>query len=117
MAAIYAAIGVINAVVIAIGERRREYAVARLTGYSRGQVVAGAVLESAIVTATGLLLGWLAALAGLIGISGVAGPLVIPWGIVWLTIPAAFLMVGATRMWTTLAATRLAPISLAGARE
>jgi putative ABC transport system permease protein len=117
MAAIYAAIGVINAVVIATGERRREFAVARLTGYTRGQVVAGALLESAIVTATGLLLGWLAALATLIGISGVTGTLVIPWGIVWLTVPAAFLVVGATSMWTTLAATRLAPIALAGARE
>jgi putative ABC transport system permease protein len=117
MAAIYAAIGVINAVVIATGERRREFAVARLTGYSRGQVVASALLESAIVTLTGLLLGWLAALATLIGISGVAGTLVIPWGTVWLTVPAAFLVVSATSMWSTLAATRRAPIALAGARE
>ncbi|WP_199853118.1 FtsX-like permease family protein [Plantactinospora sp. BC1] len=117
MATIYAAIGVINAVVIGTGERRREFAVARLTGYSRGQVVASALLESAIVTVTGLLLGLLGALATLIGISGVAGTLVAPWGIVWLTIPSAFLAVGATSVWTTLAATRLAPIALAGARE
>ncbi len=117
MAAIYAAIGVINAIVIATGERRREFAVARLTGYSRGQVVASALLEATIVTGTGLLLGWLAALATLIGISGVAGTLVIPWDIVWLTIPAAFLVVGVTSVWTTLAATRSAPIALLGARE
>ena len=117
MAAIYAAIGVINAIVIATGERRRELAIARLTGYSRGQVVASALLESTIVTGAGLLLGSLAAMATLIGISGVAGTLVIPWGIVGLTIPAAFLAVGATSVWTTLAATRSAPIALVGARE
>ncbi|MBI9114876.1 FtsX-like permease family protein [Sanguibacter suaedae] len=117
MAAIYAAIGVINAIVIAAGERRREFAIARLSGYSRGQVVAGALLESTIVTGAGLLLGSLAAVATLIGISGVAGTLVIPWGIVWRTVPAAFLVVGATSVWTTLAATRSAPIALVGARE
>lgn len=117
MAAIYAAIGVINAIVIATGERRREFAIARLTGYSRGQVVASALLESTIVTGAGLLLGLLAAMASLIGISGVAGILIIPWGVVWLTVPAAFLVVGATSVWTTLAATRPAPITLVGARE
>jgi putative ABC transport system permease protein len=117
LAALYAVIGVINAVVIAAGERRREFAVARLTGFSRRQVIGGALLESSVVTVTGLLLGWLAALATLIGISGVAGTMVVPWGIFWLTVLGAFVVVGATSGWTSLSATRPAPISLAGTRE
>jgi putative ABC transport system permease protein len=117
LASLYAVIAVINAVVMAAGERRREFAVARLTGFSRGQVVGSALLESAVVTVTGLVLGWLSALATLIGISGVAGTVVMPWGIFWLTVLGAFIVVGATNVWTSLAATRATPISLAGARE
>jgi putative ABC transport system permease protein len=117
LAALYAVIAVVNAVVIAAGERRREFAVARLTGLSRGQVVGGALLESSVVTVTGLLLGWLAALATLVGISGVAGTMVVPWGVFWLTVLGAFVVVGTASVWTTLAATRPAPISLAATRE
>jgi putative ABC transport system permease protein len=117
LAAIYAVIAVVNAVVIAAGERRREFAVARLTGLSREQVIGGALLESAVVTVSGLLLGCLAGLATLIGISGVAGTMVVPWGVFWLTVLGAFVVVGATSVWTSLAVTRAAPISLAGSRE
>ncbi|WP_329237740.1 ABC transporter permease [Actinoallomurus sp. NBC_01490] len=117
LAALYAMIAVVNAVVIAAGERRREFAVARLTGFGRGQVIATALLESSVVTVTGLGLGWLAALATLIGISGVAGTVVMPWGVFWLTVLGAFLVVGATSVWTSLTATRPTPISLAGTRE
>jgi putative ABC transport system permease protein len=117
LAAIYAVIAVVNAVVIAAGERRREFAVARLTGLTREQVVGCALLESSVVTVTGLLLGWLAGLATLIGISGVAGTLVVPWGIFWLTVLGAFLVVGAASVWTSRTATRPAPISVAGPRE
>ncbi|GAA2533350.1 FtsX-like permease family protein [Winogradskya humida] len=117
LAALYAVIGVVNAVVIAAGERRREFAVARLTGFTRNQVIGTALLESAVVTVTGLLLGWLSAMAALIGISGVAGTMVIPWGAFWLTALGAFLVVGATSVWTSRSATRATPISLAGTRE
>lgn len=117
LAAIYAMIAVVNAVVIAAGERGREFAVARLTGLSREQVVGGALLESFVVTVTGLLLGWLAALATLVGISGVAGTMVVPWGVFWLTVLGAFVVVGAASVWTSLAATRPTPISLARTSE
>ncbi|MFD2421774.1 FtsX-like permease family protein [Amycolatopsis pigmentata] len=117
LAALYAVIAVVNAVVIATGERRREFAVARLTGFTRRQVIGTALLESLVVSLTGLGLGWVAALATLIGISGVAGTMVMPWGIFWLTVLGAFLVVGATSVGTTLAATRPTPIALAGTRE
>lgn len=99
------------------GERRREFAVARLMGLSREQVVGSALLESAVVTVTGLLFGWLAALATLVGISGGSGTLMVPWGVFWPTVLGAFVVVGAASVWTGLAATRPTPISPAGARE
>lgn len=117
LGSVYAVIALVNAVVIAAGERRREFAVARLTGFSRGQVVGSALLEAAVVAVTGVLLGWLAALAALIGVSGISGTLVMPWGITWLTVLGAFLVVGAASVWTSLSVTRPAPISLAAARE
>src|SRR5699024_4197170 len=70
MAGLYALLAVINAVVIAAADRRGEFAVARLSGLTRKQVVGMAVLESSIVTAAGVLLGGLAAGGSLIGISG-----------------------------------------------
>lgn len=117
LGSVYAVIALVNAIVIAAGERRREFAVARLTGFSRGQVVGSALLEAAVVAVTGVLLGWLAALAALIGVSGISGTLVMPWGITWLTVLGAFLVVGAASVWTSLSVTRPAPISLAAARE
>ncbi|WP_030378539.1 MULTISPECIES: FtsX-like permease family protein [unclassified Streptomyces] len=117
LSSLYAVIALVNAVVIAAGERRREFAVARLTGFSRGQVVGSALLEAAVVAVTGILLGWLAALASLIGVSGISGTLVMPWGITWLTVLGGFLVVGAASVWTSLTATRPAPISLAAAHE
>ncbi|MFJ8061034.1 FtsX-like permease family protein [Streptomyces sp. NPDC096142] len=117
LAALYAVIALINAIVIAAGERRREFAVARLTGFSRGQIVTAALLESSAVTVTGLVLGWFASLAALIGISGVADTLVVPWAMFWWTVLGAFIVVGTTSVWTSLSMTRPSPISLAGIRE
>ena len=62
---LYALIGVVNSVVIAAAARRREFAEARVTGMTRGQVVRAALLESSAVTAAGLVLGGLAAGSGL----------------------------------------------------
>jgi putative ABC transport system permease protein len=82
---LYAAVAVVNAVVIAGAERKVEFAVARLTGMSRPQVVRMALVEAAAVTAIGLLLGLLVAAGALAGIGSAANravgrPLVaVPW--------------------------------------
>ncbi|GAB3582407.1 hypothetical protein GCM10027445_55680 [Amycolatopsis endophytica] len=123
LAGLYALIAVINAVVIAATDRRREFAVARVTGLTRGQVVRSAVLESGAVTAIGLVLGGLAASVTLIGISSATGRitgqavLVVPWGLVAVIVLGAFAVVGATSTWTALSATRPNPVSLTGAAE
>ncbi|GLY87401.1 FtsX-like permease family protein [Actinoallomurus iriomotensis] len=120
---LYAAVAVVNAVVIAGAERTAEFAVARVTGLSRSQVVRMALIEASAVTAIGLALGGLVAAGALAGI-GAAGvravgvPLVaVPWTPLLLLVPGAFLVTGATSVWSTLSATRRQPVTLVTARE
>ncbi|AIJ22832.1 FtsX-like permease family protein [Amycolatopsis methanolica] len=123
LSGLYALIAVVNAVVIAAADRRREFAVARVTGLTRAQVVRAAVLESGAVTGIGLVLGGLAATTTLIGISAAAGRiagqsvLVVPWALITVVVLGAFAVVGATSAWTALSATRPSPVSLTGAAE
>ncbi|MEU0514065.1 FtsX-like permease family protein [Amycolatopsis sp. NPDC006125] len=123
LSGLYALIAVVNAVVIAAADRRREFAVARVTGLTRAQVVRSAVLESGAVTGIGLVLGGLAATTTLIGISAAAGRiagqsvLVVPWALIAVVVLGAFAVVGATSAWTALSATRPNPVSLTGAAE
>ncbi|MBK1786545.1 FtsX-like permease family protein [Prauserella cavernicola] len=123
LAGFYALIAVVNAVVIAAAERRREFAVARVSGLSRGQVVRMALVESWAVTVVGLLLGGLAAAGTLAGIGAATArvtgeaSIVVPWDLLGITVVGALLVVGATNVWTTLAATRSRPVALVGAGE
>ncbi len=57
MAMVYTVIAMVNAVVIAASDRRSEFAAARVTGLTRGQVVFAALAESLAVVAIGVLLG------------------------------------------------------------
>src|SRR5699024_3725858 len=121
MAGLYALLAVINAVVIAAADRRGEFAVARLSGLTRKQVVGMAVLESSIVTAAGVLLGGLAAGGSLIGSSGALqhvtgfGAIDLPWAGIGRLVAGAFLVIGATSLRTAFSATRVAPVSVVGA--
>ncbi len=120
---LYALIAVINAVVIAAAERRREFAAARVSGLSRGQVVRMALIESWAVSAIGVLLGGVAASLTMIGITSalqrITGLSVVDvqWALVAAVAAGAFVVVGLTSVWTTLPATRAAPVSLITARE
>jgi len=120
---LYALIGVINSIVIGAAARRREFAEARVTGLTRGQVVRSALLESAAVTLAGLLLGGLAASAALIAarastaaVTGVA-ELDVPWSLVAAVSGVALLVTGATSVITSWSATRRPAVALLGARE
>jgi len=114
---------VINAVVIAAAERRAEFATARVTGLTRGQVVGAALLESWAVTAVGVLLGAVAAAGSVLAMAsalkGITGEAVIdlPWPVVGAVVAGAFLVVGATSVWTSVSATRATPVSLVAAKE
>jgi putative ABC transport system permease protein len=113
MSGLYAALAVVNALVMAGAERRAEFAVARLTGLSRGQVVRAALVESCAVTTIGLMLGAVVAAAALSGMRIIA----VPWTLLALLAAGAYLVAGTTTVLTTLSATRPPPVALAAARE
>jgi putative ABC transport system permease protein len=123
LAGLYALVAVINAVVIAAADRKAEFATARVTGLDRGQVVRMALVEAGAVTTIGLLLGFLGATGTLIGIGSAVSKFTghaefdVPWGPLGLVAVGAFVVVGLTSVWTTLAATRIAPVRLVGAGE
>ncbi|SFK34315.1 putative ABC transport system permease protein [Amycolatopsis sacchari] len=117
LAGLYSLVAVINAVVIAAAERKSEFAAARVTGLDRRQVVRMALLEAEIVAGSGVLLGLLAAAGSAAGIGGAVGLVSVPWAVIGVVAAGALLVVGATSVWTTLSATRTAPVRLVGARE
>ena len=120
LAGIFAAVAVVNAVVMSTADRRREFALARMAGLTRAQVVTVALVESATVVIVGVLLGSLVAAAALAGIA--AGPyglasLAIPWRLLGLIFGAALIVVGAATAFAAHRATRPQPVSLLAARE
>lgn len=53
----YTVISLVNTLVIATGERRREFAMQRLVGSTRGQIIRMVTVEAILVAAIGVLLG------------------------------------------------------------
>jgi putative ABC transport system permease protein len=123
MATLYTLIAMVNAVVIAASDRTAEFAVARLTGLTRRQVVRAALWESQAVVVVGVLLGGLAAAGTVTGVSAAVSNIVgtsvisVPWLLFGGLAAGAALVVGVTSVVTTLAATRKPAVTLAGTRE
>ncbi|MEU6857771.1 ABC transporter permease [Glycomyces sp. NPDC046736] len=120
---LYTVIAIVNAVVIAASGRRREFAAARVTGLTRGQVVRSAVAESQAVVLIGLLLGGLAASASVLGVSIAIRNLIglnvieVPWPLLIALAAGTAVVVAVTSAVTAWSATRTPPIRLVGARE
>lgn len=116
----YIAIAVVNTLVMATGERRREFALMQLVGSTRRQVRAMMRTESVMVVLLATALGVLVAAPPLVGISyGISGQLLPN---ISLTESAAIVVALAVIGFTSLAlATRAvmrrAPIAEIGARE
>jgi putative ABC transport system permease protein len=123
LAGIYAAVAVVNAVVMATTDRRREFALARMAGLTRAQVIAVALIESFTVVVIGVLLGCAVAAAALAGVAtGTANTygvvvLAIPWRLLALILGSSLLVVGTTAAITAWSATKPQPITLLTARE
>ncbi|MGK5640733.1 ABC transporter permease [Streptomyces sp. URMC 126] len=62
----YTTLAVVNSTVVAVGDRRREFALQRLTGATKGQIMRMMAVESGFVAAVGLILGTLAAATTLV---------------------------------------------------
>jgi putative ABC transport system permease protein len=123
LATVYMLIAMVNAVVIGAASRRAEFAIARLSGLSRAQVVWMALWESMAVVVVGVVLGGIAAaftIGGVAaGVSDVVGSRVLPlpWTMFGVLTLGAVVIIGTTSVLTTLAATRRSPIRAAAAKE
>lgn len=123
LAGLYALMAVVNSVVIAGTERRREFAVARVTGLTRRQVVRTAVAEAVAVAIIGLVLGCVVAGAGLIGIGGAVHKAIgttvvfVPWTLLAVVTIGAVGIVAVTSAITASVATKDRPVSLVAAKE
>lgn len=123
LAALYTVMAVVNAMVIAGTGRRREHAVARLSGLTRGQVVATTAVEALVVTAVGLVLGGLVVAAALAGIAVAARKSVgvaiveLPWGLAAATVAGTMLLAAVVAPAVAWWVTRARPVALAAARE
>jgi putative ABC transport system permease protein len=121
MATVYTVIAIVNAVVISASDRRSEFAVARVTGLTRGQVVRVALLEALAVVAIGLLLGGIAAAATALGVSAAVKDLIglsaltVPWSVLAGVVLGITAIVGVTTFLTTRSATRTPAIRLSAA--
>ncbi|MFS8097263.1 FtsX-like permease family protein [Lentzea alba] len=123
LAGLYALMAVVNSVVIAGAERRREFAVSRVTGLTRPQAVRTAVVEAVVVAFIGLVLGCVVAGAGLVGIGGAVHKAIgvtvvyVPWTLLAIVAAGAVAVVALTSGITAALATRERPVSLVTSRE
>jgi putative ABC transport system permease protein len=116
----YIAIAVVNTLVMATGERRREFALMQLVGSTRRQVRAMMRTESVMVVLLAAVLGVLIAAPPLVGISfGISGQLLPNVSLTEsVVIIAALSIVGLISLaLATRAAMRRAPIAEIGSRQ
>lgn len=81
---VYTAISMVNTLVLATANRRREFGLQRLIGSTRGQVMRMMTIEALLVAAIGSVLGTLAAATMLVPFSIAAGGSPIPTGPWWI---------------------------------
>ena len=123
LAVLYTVMAVVNAVVIAGTGRRREHAVARLSGLTRAQVVMTTALEAAVTAITGLILGLVVVASAILGIALAAKRSVgetvieIPWTLVVATTLGSLVIAIAVSALVSRLVTRTNPIAIAAARE
>lgn len=81
---VYAAISMVNTLVLATGHRRREFGLQRLTGSTRGQVMRMMTVEALMVAVIGCVLGSLVAATMLVPFSVAFSGSPIPSGPLWI---------------------------------
>ncbi|WP_327636994.1 FtsX-like permease family protein [Kribbella sp. NBC_00482] len=92
----YTAVSVVNTLVSTTLRRRREFALQRLTGSTRFQVLRMLTTESTLVTLTGVTLGTAVALACLLPFSAKVSTDALPTGPIWIYL----VVVGAAALLT-----------------
>ncbi|MFI7063383.1 ABC transporter permease [Kribbella sp. NPDC050124] len=101
----YTAVSVVNTLVSTTLRRRREFALQRLTGSTRAQVLRMLTTESTLVWLTGITLGTLVALACLIPFSAKVSGSALPTGPLWIYLLIAAAAAALTFLSTLIPAT------------
>ncbi|WIE82470.1 ABC transporter permease [Curtobacterium sp. MCPF17_021] len=120
--ALYAVIGVLNAVAMAASGRRHEFAVARASGMTRGQVLTAATLETLLVAGAAVGLAVVATAATvsavLLGTTHGTGHAVlhVPWSLVVPVVIGGLVLTGVAGLLAAFAATTERPAALVMAR-
>jgi putative ABC transport system permease protein len=81
---VYAAISMVNTLVMATADRRREFGLQRLIGSTRGQVMRMMAVEAGVVAAIGVFLGTLVAASMLVPFSAAVSDSLFPSGPLWI---------------------------------
>ncbi|GAA2908841.1 ABC transporter permease [Streptomyces thioluteus] len=76
----YTVVSVVNTTAVAVGNRRKEFALQRLTGATKGQVLRMMTVEGSLVALVGVVLGTLAAATALVPFALSASDRVLPYG-------------------------------------
>ncbi|MET8542563.1 FtsX-like permease family protein [Kitasatospora sp. NPDC004799] len=120
MISLFTAIAVVNTLVMATGERLREFALLRVVGTTRQQVLRMTAWEGGITVAVALALGAAVTAAVLVPVSlaltGTAWPAP-PWGWVAAVLGSAALLGVGTVLLTARLALRREPVEVMGMRE
>ncbi|WP_058046652.1 ABC transporter permease [Streptomyces roseifaciens] len=114
----YTALSVVNTTAVAVGNRRKEFALQRLTGATRGQVLRMMTVEGGLVALVGLLLGGVAAASTLVPFGyalGDAGTITGPPSIALTVIGAGLALTLAATLVPTWWALRSRPVEAARA--
>ncbi|GAB2591839.1 FtsX-like permease family protein [Kribbella endophytica] len=101
----YTAVSVVNTLASSTIRRRREFALQRLTGSTRGQVLRMLTTESTLVIAAGVLLGTAVALATLIPFAATVSGSGVPHGPWWIYLAIVAAAAGLTYLSTLIPAT------------
>jgi putative ABC transport system permease protein len=120
MIMLYTAISVVNTLVMATAQRRREFGLQRLTGSTRGQVIRMMSVEAILVAGIGIVLGTIVAAATLVPFSLVVSDSPLPSGPPWIylaVIGVATLMAVVATVLPAWFATRGRPAEAATAGE
>ncbi|MFI5660750.1 FtsX-like permease family protein [Streptomyces sp. NPDC051684] len=116
----YTVLAVVNTLVLSVGGRRREFALQRLVGATKGQVMKALTIESLIVAAIGLLLGTAAASTSLIPFAHAAANTWMPsgpWEIYGAIVAGAVTLSLAATLLPAWSALRTRPVEAAEAQE
>jgi len=114
----YTVVSLVNTLVIATGERRREFALQRLIGSTAGQILRMMSVEAILIAVSGVLLGTAVAGATLLAFGVALDGRPLPDGPPWIylaVVGAAGLLTLAATLLTTMLVLRPRPIEAASA--